>query len=189
MNSTLLVLAEATGHSASGASNSITELVRGFGLDVPAILAQGVSFIVVALILWYFAFKPVLATMDERQKKIADGLRYTEEMKAKLDATKQETTALIQKAREQSVQIIEEARQSAKVFLEKQNQEATQKANDLLVKAQHAIELEHRKMLAEAREEVARLVVVTSERVLARQLSDTERTAYNESAARELNIA
>jgi F0F1-type ATP synthase membrane subunit b/b' len=51
------------------------------------------------------------------------------------------------------------------------------------VKAQHAIELEHRKMLAEARTEIARLVVVTAERVLAKKLSDADRAAYNEAAA------
>jgi F-type H+-transporting ATPase subunit b len=57
-----------------------------------------------------------------------------------------------------------------------------------LVKAQHAIELEHRKMLAEARTEIARLVVVTAERVLAKQLSESDRAAYNQAAARELTV-
>ena len=60
--------------------------------------------------------------------------------------------------------IVEEARKTAKEYLDRQTQEASQKANDMLVKAQHAIELEHRKMLAETRTEIARLVVVTAER-------------------------
>jgi F-type H+-transporting ATPase subunit b len=58
----------------------------------------------------------------------------------------------------------------------------------MLVKAQHAIELEQRKMLAEARAEIARLVVVTAERVLAKKLSDADRAAYNEAAAKELTV-
>jgi F-type H+-transporting ATPase subunit b len=53
-------------------------------------------------------------------------------------------------------------------------------------KAQQAVELEHKKMLADARSEIARLVVVTTERVLAKKLSEADRTAYNEAAAREL---
>jgi F-type H+-transporting ATPase subunit b len=41
-------------------------------------------------------------------------------------------------------------------------------------------------MLEEARLEVTRLVVTTTERVLARELSDAERARYNEAAAHEL---
>jgi len=57
----------------------------------------------------------------------------------------------------------------------------------VLVKAQQAVELEHKKMLADARSEIARLVVVTTERVLAKKLSDADRAAYNDTAARELS--
>ena len=83
--------------------------------------------------------------------------------------------------------ITSSARRSAKEFLDRQTQEAAGKAADLLAKAQQAIELEHRKMLADARAEVARLVVTTTERVLARKLSDADRASYNEAAARELS--
>ena len=41
-------------------------------------------------------------------------------------------------------------------------------------------------MLEQARTEIARLVVTTTERVLAKKLSDADRAAYNESAAKEL---
>ena len=68
----------------------------------------------------------------------------------------------------------------------KQTLEATAKAGDLLAKAQQAIELEHKKMLAAARTEVARLVVTTTERVLAKKLTNADRAAYNDAASREL---
>jgi len=41
-------------------------------------------------------------------------------------------------------------------------------------------------MLAEARTEIARLVVETTQRVLSKELSEADRSRYNESAAREL---
>jgi F-type H+-transporting ATPase subunit b len=59
----------------------------------------------------------------------------------------------------------------------------------MLVKAQQVIELEKKKMLAEARTEIARLVVTTTQQVLSRELSDADRNRYTESAARELNSA
>ena len=63
---------------------------------------------------------------------------------------------------------------------------ATERANALITKAQQAIELEHKKMLADARTEIARLVVAPTERVLAKKLTDADRAAYNEAAANEL---
>ena len=93
---------------------------------------------------------------------------------------------IVKKANADATRIVEEARKSAKDFLDRQTQEATTKANELLSKAQQAIELEHKKMLADARTEIARLVVTTTERVLAKRLTDADRAAYNETASREL---
>jgi F-type H+-transporting ATPase subunit b len=178
----IAAVAQQTGEAPSG----LTKITQDFGISLPFILAQILNFSVVAFILWKFAFKPVMATLDERQQKIASGLKYAEEMQAKLAATQQESAAVIKQAQLEAVKIIDEARKSAKEFLDKQTQEASIKANDLVTKAQQAIELEHKKMLADARKEIARLVVVTTERVLAKKLSDTDRSAYNEAASREL---
>ena len=192
MLSPLLVLAQATGAVAEAAAthgeaaSGITKITQDFGINLPNILAQVLSFSFVAFILWKFAFKPVLATLDERQAKIADGLKYAEDMKAKLEAAQQESAAIIKKASVEASRLVEDARKSAKEFVDKQTVEASAKASDILAKGQQAIELEHKKMLADARAEIARLVVVTTERVLAKKLSDADRAAYNDSAAREL---
>jgi F-type H+-transporting ATPase subunit b len=171
----------------TGASDPITKITQEFGINLPGILAQMFSFAVVAFILWRFAFKPVLATLDERQKKIQSGLDYAEEMKAKLEASQQASAAQIREAQVKGQQLIAEAQKSAKAFLEKQQQEAVEQSNALIGKARSAIELEKQKMLAEARSEIARLVVATTQRVLARDLTDADRARYNESAARELS--
>jgi len=187
MLSHLILLAQATAAEAGpAAGGGITKITKDFGLSVPFILAQILNFSIVAFVLWRFAFKPVLATIDERQKKIASGLQYADEMKAKLEAVQQESVASAKKAQVEATRIIDEARKSAKEFLDKQTQESAAKANEILVKAQQVIELEKKKMLAEARTEIARLVVSITERVLSKELSDAERSRYNESAASEL---
>jgi F-type H+-transporting ATPase subunit b len=188
MFSSLLLFAAATTHATTGeGASGITKITQDFGISLPLILAQILSFAIVAFVLWKFAFKPVVATLDERQQKIAAGLKYAEEMQAKLAATQQETAAIIKNANAEASRLVEEARKTAKEFLDRQTQDATVRANDLLAKAQQAIELEHRKMLADARTELARLVVITTERVLAKRLTDGDRAAYNETAARELS--
>src|ERR1035438_4313126 len=182
MLSHLLILAQAAGPAADAAAHGeaasgITKITQEFGLSWPFLLAQILNFSVVAFLLWRFAFKPVLSMLDERQQKIAAGLKYAEEMKAKLDAVQQESVASSRRAQLEATRIIDEARKSAKEFLDKQTQEAAAKAGEILVKAQQAIELEKKKMLAEARSEIARLVVAITERVLA----DRKSTRLNSS--------
>jgi F-type H+-transporting ATPase subunit b len=179
----LFLLAEAAGD----APNGVTKIFDEFGIQWPFLLAQMINFAVVAFLLWRFAFRPVLATIGERQRKIESGLKYADEMKEKLAAAQQESDARIKEAQVRGQQIVAEAQKSAKEFLEKQNQIAVENAEAVLAKAQAAIALEKKKMLAEVRAEIARLVVTTTERVLSQQLSDAERGRYNESAAKELS--
>jgi len=157
-----------------------------FGLELKYIVMQVISFLVVLAVLYKFGIKPVTATMEERNRKIEAGIKHAEEMQAKLAAAQQESAAIVKKANAEATRLVEEARKTAKEFLDRQTQEATGKAGDLLAKAQQAIELEHKKMLADARSEIARLVVTTTERVLAKKLTDADRAGYNEAAAREL---
>ncbi|HEY9155510.1 MAG TPA: F0F1 ATP synthase subunit B [Opitutaceae bacterium] len=195
MLSSLIVFAEATTNavaaapSAGGLSETVTKIAGDFGVTVPAVLAQVVNFSIVAAILWFAAFKPVMASIQERQEKIQAGLKYAEDMKAQLAAAQQESAVVIKNAHAEASRLIEESRRTAKEVVEKSQKEATDRANELIQKAQQAIELEHRKMLAETRSEIARLVVATTERVLSKRLSETDRAAYNEAAARELTSA
>lgn len=160
-----------------------------FGVEWHYVVWQAVSFLIVLVVLYKFGIKPVTSTMEERNRKIELGLKHAEEMQAKLAAAQQESAAIVKKANADATRIVEEARKTAKDFLDRQTQDASARANDLLTKAQQAIELEHKKMMADARSEIARLVVATTERVLAKRLSDTDRATYNETAARELTSA
>lgn len=190
MLSSLLLLAATTGIEAAAhgeAASGISKITSDFGISVPYIIAQVVNFAIVAFLLWKFAFKPVMVTLDERQAKIASGLKYAEETKAQLASAQQECAAVIKGAQQDATRLIEEARKTAKEFSERETTAATERANGIITKAQQAIDLEHKKMLEQARTEIARLVITTTQRVLAKELSEADRARYNEAAARELS--
>lgn len=161
-------------------------IIEKFGIEWKYVVWQIASFLILFAVLYKFGIKPTIATMEERNKKIEGGLKHAEEMQAKLAAAAQESAAIVKAAQVDAQKIVDEARRAAKEFGDKQQAEALQRAADLLAKAQQAIELEHRKMLNEARGEIARLVVTTTERVLAKRLTDADRSAYNETATKEL---
>lgn len=166
--------------------NPVSQLAEQFGVQWSLLFAQIFSFVVVAILLYKLAFKPILATIDERQQKISEGLKYAEEMKVNLAESERKQEETLRNASIQAQKMIDEARATAKELLEKQSREATERAEQILRKAQEASELDRKKIMAEARAEIARLVVSTSSRVLSRELTDDERVRYSESAGREL---
>jgi F-type H+-transporting ATPase subunit b len=161
-------------------------IVERFGLEWKYVVTQVISFLILFGVLYKFGIKPTLSTMEERNRKIESGLKNAEETQVRLAAAATESAALIKAAQQQAQQVVDEARKMAKEFADRQQAEATARAADTLARAQQAIELEHRKMLDQARGEIARLVVKTTEQVLAKKLSDQDRAAYNDAATQEL---
>ncbi len=166
--------------------NKLTMITEKFGVSVPTLVAQMVNFVLVAFVLYRFAVKPIAATLDERQQKISEGLQYAEEMKTQLAEAERERAAKIKEAAADAQRILGEAREQSKEMIEQKTQEAAAQAEAMIRKAAEATELDRQKMLSEVRQEVARLVVVTSGKVLERELSDAEKTSYSDAAAKEL---
>ncbi|WP_269524096.1 F0F1 ATP synthase subunit B [Coraliomargarita parva] len=166
--------------------SKLTMITEKFGVEVPTLIAQMVNFCLVAFVLYKFAVKPIAATLDERQQKIADGLQYAEEMKTQLAEAERERAEKVKEAAQEAQRILSEARAQSKELIEQKTQEAAAQAEAMIRKAGEATELERQKMLSDVRQEVARLVVATSSKVLSRELSDSEKTTYSDAAAKEL---
>lgn len=179
-----LFLAATEAHAEGG--SSIMELFNNFGLDVRILVFQIINFSVVAFLLYRFAFKPVLATIEERQKTIAEGLEFSEEAKAKLADSEQQHAATLQKAQQDAKAILAEARNNAKALTDKQAEETSARTEEMINKAKQAIDLERKKMLTEVREEVTRLVVDTTSKILSKELSEDEKSRFSKSATEEL---
>lgn len=164
-----------------------TGLIERFGINENLIIAQAINFIVVAFLLWRFAFKPVMATLDERQRKISEGLQFAEESKKQLAETEKRQAEVLRDANAKAQDILQEARDNAARFEEKMKQDTASQIEEMRKRADEANEREREKMLAEVREEIARLVVLTSGKVLQRELNDSERSRLDKMAAEEIS--
>jgi len=179
--------ATAAAHQAGAEGGGLVhDLVTKFGIDGVNVGMQLLSFSILAVVLYKFAIKPVLATMEQRNAKIEAGLANAQATAARLAEAQAEIAAQLKAAQLNANKVIDEARKTAKELAEREAAASTERSAAQLAKAQQSIELEHKKMLAEARSEIARLVVATTEQVLAKKLTEADRAAYNEAAAREL---
>ncbi|MGC9451584.1 MAG: F0F1 ATP synthase subunit B [Oceanipulchritudo sp.] len=184
MLDTLMLLAAATAEAP--AESGIQGLISQFGIDWKLIFAQAVNFAVVAFLLWRFAFKPVMATLEERQRKIAEGLQFAEESKNQLAETEKRQAEVLREANTKAQEILHEARLKATAFEEKMKNETAAQIEDMRKRAEESNEQERQKILAEVRREIARLVVLTSGKVLQRELGDDEKSRLDQAAAEEI---
>jgi len=182
-----LVFAEATHGSETGAEkDALGKIVETFGLDTPLLVAQAINFLIVAYVIWRFGFKRILGTMEEREKTIASGLQYAEEVKIKLADTERQHEETLKEASAEAQQTLASAREQAKAFEDQLRNDAVARAEDIVRKASEQMELERQTMVAEAKKEFAKLVVDTSAKVLNRELGDEEKVRFGEAAAKEI---
>lgn len=187
MFSQILATAAATGVPATiEGGNKFTQITTKFGIEPGALAVQIISFAILALVVWYFGFRPLMKTIAERQAKIAEGLQFSDEMKAKLAQSEADYKAKMAQAAQDAAAVIETARKSAKDTLEKAAQDAIARAEATEKRSAENIAREREKMFAELKGEVAALVVETTARLLARDLSAAERSRLAESAAEEI---
>jgi type VI protein secretion system component VasK len=73
-------------------------IVKTFGIDWPMLIAQAINFLIVALVIWKFAFKNILSTIKEREKQIADSLVNADKIKLELEETEKQQQETLQEA-------------------------------------------------------------------------------------------
>jgi F-type H+-transporting ATPase subunit b len=174
-----------------GIVDSLTESARHtgevFGFNSWFFFSQIVSFVIVALLLKQFAYKPVLAVLEERRRKIAEGLLNAEKIKQQLAESEQRYQEILTKANAEAQKMIDEARASAAAVKEKETQRAIGEAEQILTKAREAAALEHSKMLGDLKREVGRLVIGTTAKVTGKVLTADDQKRLSDEAAREVS--
>jgi F-type H+-transporting ATPase subunit b len=173
------ILAAAEGGVVDGLKHTAAEVGEKFGFNTQLFISQFIGFFVVAFLLHRFAYKPLLAVLDQRERKIADSLAAAEKMKADLAKADEDRKKVLAEAGAQAQKIIEEARAAAAKVTETETQKAVVAAKDIIEKARQANEAELARMKSELRKEIGRLVVQTSSRVTGKilTLDDQQRLA------------
>jgi F-type H+-transporting ATPase subunit b len=171
------------------AAGSFGDVVRDtadtFGWNPWLFLSQVVSFSIVALLLKYFAYKPILAVLEERRQRIAEGLLNAEKIKQQLAEAEQRYQEILSKANGEAQKMIDEARASSAVIAERKQQEAVLAAERILAKAREASALEHERTMIQLKSELGRLVIDTTAKVTGKILNADDQRRLQEEASRQ----
>jgi F-type H+-transporting ATPase subunit b len=176
----IAILAEA------GFGDMIRETGETFGFDLKIFLSQVISFVIVALVLKQFAYKPILKVLEERRQRVAEGLLNSEKIKQQLAEAEQRHAEILAKANAQAQKMIDEARESAALVADRKQQEAVAAAEQIMAKAREASAIEHERTMTELKRELGRLVVDTTAKVTGKVLTSDDQRRLQEEASRQI---
>ena len=177
-----LIIAAAAG----GFSETLHDTAETFGWNWQLFLSQVISFVIVALLLRRFAYKPILAVLEERRRKIEEGQLNAEKIKKELAEAEKRYQEIIAKADADAQKMIDEARESAAHLSERKQQEAIAAAEQIITKAREASAIEHERTMESLKRELGRLVVDTTAKVAGKVLTPEDQQRLQEEAARQL---
>ncbi|MER3498212.1 MAG: ATP synthase F0 subunit B [Chitinophagaceae bacterium] len=143
-------------------------LTPEFGLLIWTLLA----FLVVFFILGKFAWPAIMKGLKQREQSIADSLATAEKVRAEMAQMKNENEALLAKAREERAQLLKEARETKDKIINEAKDQAKAEANKIILEAQAAINAQKMAALTDVKNQVGKLVIEVTEKVLRRELSD-----------------
>ena len=177
----LVLLAEAE------SGGQIEQIARTFGVDWPHLIAQMISFSIVCLLLYRFAYRPVLRILGDRRQLIAQGLADSEKIRAELSRTEAQRQEVVAEATVQAARFIEEARGVAARLQKQETRKALAAAEQIIADARETAARDHARMLAELKREVGRLVVQTTAAISGKILTSEDQQRLAAETARQLN--
>jgi len=169
-----------------GFSDTLRDTANTFGWNPWLFFSQVISFAIVAFLLSRFAYKPILAVLEERRRRIEEGLLNAEKIKKQLADAEQRYADILAKANAEAQKMIDEARESSAHLAERKQQEAIAAAEQIIAKARETSAIEHDRTMESLKHELGRLVVDTTAKVTGKVLTSEDQQRLQEETARQL---
>ena len=169
-----------------GFTDMLHDVADTFGWNPWLFLSQVVSFSIVVLLLKRFAYKPILAVLEERRRRIEEGQLNAEKIKKQLAEAEQRYAEILAKANVDAQKMIDEARESSAHLAERKQQEALGAAEQIIAKAREASAIEHDRTMESLKRELGRLVVDTTAKVTGKVLTAEDQRRLQEEASAQL---
>jgi len=134
------------------------------------IIAQMLMFAVLVWFTMKFVWPMIMGAMQERQKKIAEGLAAAERGQKDLSAAEARVEQIVSEARTRAHQIEQQAHAQANEIIEAAKRTATTEGARILQSAESQIALERQSARDELRRQVAALAVAGAGRIIEREI-------------------
>ena len=133
-----------------------------------------IQMIVLAILVWFtmrFVWPPITAALDERAKKIAEGLSAADKAKADLASANQRVEQQLSAARDDAARRVADAERLAQQLVEEAKTRASEEGAKIVAQARAEAEQESVKAREALRDQVAALAVKGAEQILRKEVN------------------
>ena len=150
------------------------------------LLGQTLAFVIFVAICWKYVWPPIIAIMEEREKRIADGLEAAKKADDSLEEAQLAFDQEMNKAKVEAAEILEKANSRASQIVNDATAKAEIEAEKILSSAAKTIENDVNKAKEELRQKMSELIINTSEKILGDEISPEKHQELLKKAASEL---
>jgi len=160
-------------------------LTPGTGL----IIWQTFVFVLLFILLSKLAWKPILASLKERETSIQEALDTAEKARAEMAKLTADNEVLLKHAREERDKILREAREASNRLKDEAHAEAKRSADKIVDDARVAINIEKQAAMKEVRVQVALFSLQVAEKLMKKNLAgDKEQKDLVEGYIKDLKL-
>jgi F-type H+-transporting ATPase subunit b len=153
------------------------------GISWGLLLAQLINVGILLWLLTRYLYRPVLNMLNERTRRVQEGLQDAERVKEQLARAKQDYDAELARARQEAAGILAQAQERAKAQEQEIVAQARQEADRIRNEAREQAVQERDQLLRDLKNQMAELVTLTATRVLGEELKSNHDRLIEESLA------
>jgi len=134
------------------------------------LLGQAIAF---SMFVWFcmkYVWPPIMQAIEERQKKIADGLQAAERAAKDLNLAQANASEQLKEAKRTATEVIDQANKRKAQILDEAREEAQAERQKILAQAEAELEAERKRARDDLRKQVATLAIAGAEKILERTI-------------------
>lgn len=150
------------------------------------LIGQSIAFAVFVWFCMKFVWPPIIKAIEERQKKIADGLNAGERAQKDLEKAQQEIAEQLKEAKQQAAEIIEQSKKRGAKIVEEETQRGHEEREKIVASGHEEVTAERNRVREELRKQVAVLAVSGAKKIIEREIDKDAHSDIVEKLVAEL---
>lgn len=142
--------------------------------EINMIIYSSVAFFILLILLWRFAFPPIVNMLEKRTETIRQSLEAAERTRVEAQELLEEYKKQLAAAREEAQSIIEQGRKFGESMKEEIMQKAKHESEEMIRRASEEITREREQALSELQSRIADLTIKAASRVVEKSLDEKE---------------
>ncbi|ABM05408.1 ATP synthase F0 subcomplex B subunit [Psychromonas ingrahamii 37] len=134
------------------------------------LLGQAIAFAVFVWFCMKYVWPPLLAAIEDRQKKISDGLTQAERAGKDLELAQAKASEKLKEAKVQAAEIIEQANKRRNQIVEAAKTEAETERQKIIAQGEAEVEVDRNRVREELRLKVSALAIAGAEKIIKRSI-------------------